>query len=190
MIRVRLLVGLFFICQLLFSQSSFEGLTDDQKKSFEDRKLFLAISEENEYSWTVFEGNKALKEAEIYKMLDMDFLYAKSIKRDRKVRKRFVGGLAMLVASLYMVFHYNDLIISVDGNTSGYDCPIDSDYCYKTEWPYRMYGYGLGVYSAYSLYFSYFNSSFYKRLASSNELEESIKKYNLMLFKEIVRGRI
>ena len=33
MIRVRLLVGLFFICQLLFSQSTFEGLTDDQKKS-------------------------------------------------------------------------------------------------------------------------------------------------------------
>ena len=111
MIRVRLLVGLFFICQLLFSQSSFEGLTDDQKLSFEDRKLSLSISEENEYSWTVFEGNKALKEAEIYKMLDMDFLYAKSIKRDSKVRKRFVGGLAMLVASLYMVFHYNDLII-------------------------------------------------------------------------------
>ena len=50
-----------------------------------------------------------------------------------------------------------------------------------------MYGYGLGIFSVYNLYSAYFNSGFYNRLASSDDLQEMIKKYNLILLKSIVR---
>ena len=105
MIQVRLLILLFILSQL-FPQSGFQSLTQEEKNEFDRRKLFLSVSDDNKYNWTAFEGDNSLKELELYKRLDIDDLYTRSIKRDKKVRNRFIGGLVTLSASLYMILNY------------------------------------------------------------------------------------
>jgi len=153
---------------------------------FSEKKLYVSASNDDDYSWTVFQGESSINESDLYNLLGMNELYAESVVRDKKVKNRLIGGLALLSSSIFMILYYNDESVPFSGNTLGYDCSVESDYCYKRNQPYRMYGFGIGIFSIYNLYSSYFKSGYYKRIVSKNEIEKMVRKYNIILIKKII----
>jgi len=185
--RTKFITFYFFIITFLFPQD-FPKLNTTQEEEFAKKRLSIFKSDKDEFNWSVYLGDQSISETELYRILGYEDLYKKSFKRDKKAKSKFLSALVLFSASLYMILYNKQDEVQYSPDLDGFDCIQDENICVNRRQPYILYGFGTGALGIYNLYSAYFNSTYYKRIESSDRISQFIKRYNILIIKDIVKG--